>query len=59
MVVGLWYLTFSAVVVYASKHSGPHHEHTSSLEVILIAVFGAVTIGGCISRLKKRISTQS
>jgi len=56
--VGLWYLTLSALVLYASKRSGPHHEYTSFLPVIIIAVVGVLTIGGCISRLRKRIPRQ-
>jgi hypothetical protein len=55
IVVGLWYLTLSAIVLYASKRSGPPNEYKSFLPVIIIAVFGVLTIGGCISRLKKRI----
>jgi hypothetical protein len=58
IVVGLWYLTLTAIVLCASKRSGSHHEYTSFLPVIIIAVFGVLTIGGCISRLKKRIPKQ-
>ena len=58
IVVGLWYLTLGALVLYASKHSGPHHADKSNLPVIIIAVLGVLTIGGCISRLKKRVPAQ-
>jgi hypothetical protein len=58
IVVGLWYLTLGSLILHASKRSGPHHGDASFLPVIIIAVLGALTIGGCISRVKKRISTQ-
>jgi hypothetical protein len=51
IVVGLWYLTLSALVL---KLSGPYRGDLSSLPGIIIAVLGVLTIGGCISRLKRR-----
>ena len=53
--VGLWYLTIFALVL---KHSRPHHGAMSDLPAIIVAVIGVLTIGGCISRLKKRIPKQ-
>jgi len=60
MGVGLWYLTLVAIIL---KHSNRHHAGTSALEaampVIVIGATGMLTIGGCISRLKKRITKQT
>ena len=53
IVVGLWYLALLAMVL---KSSGGHHGAVSALPVIIIAAIGVLTIGGCISRLRKRIS---
>jgi hypothetical protein len=57
IVVGLWYLVLVAVVL---KRSGGHHGGMSAMQsamlVITIAAIGMLTIGGCISRLRKRIS---
>ena len=50
--VGLWYLAILAIVL---KHPG---QHGGSLPGIILAVIGVLTIGGCISRLKKRIPRQ-
>jgi hypothetical protein len=50
--VGLWYLAILAMVL---KHPG---QHGGSLPAIIVAVVGVLTIGGCISRLKKRIPEQ-
>jgi hypothetical protein len=50
--VGLWYLAILAMVL---KHPG---RQGGSLPGIIIAVIGVLTIGGCISRLKKRIPKQ-
>jgi hypothetical protein len=50
--VGLWYLAILAMVL---KHPG---QHGGSLPAIIVAVVGVLTIGGCISRLKKRIPKQ-
>jgi len=48
--VGLWYLAILALVL---KRSGQHDGAMSALPGIVIAVIGLLTIGGCISRLKK------
>jgi hypothetical protein len=48
--VGLWYLAILALVL---KRPGPSHGAMSALPGIIIAVIGVLTIGGCISRLKK------
>ncbi|MGO8926262.1 MAG: hypothetical protein ACLQU3_05145 [Limisphaerales bacterium] len=57
IVVGLWYLALLGLVL---KSSGRHHGGMSAMEsampVIIIAAIGVLTIGGCISRLRKRIS---
>ena len=50
IVVGLWYLAILALVL---KRSGQHDGAMSALPGILFAVIGVLTIGGCISRLKK------
>ena len=54
--VGLWYLALVAMVL---KTSGRHHGGMSAMQsampVIILAVIGVLTIGGCINRLKKRI----
>ena len=55
IVVGLWYLAILALVL---KRSGQHHGDMSALPVIILAAIGVLTIGGCISRLKKRIPKQ-
>jgi hypothetical protein len=55
IVVGFWYLTLAALVL---KLSGSHQGDKSNLPEIVIAAIGALTVGGCISRLKKRISKQ-
>jgi hypothetical protein len=55
LVVGLWYLTLSAMVL---KLSGPHRGNLSHLPEIVIAVIGVLTIGGCVRRLKRRIPDQ-
>lgn len=53
--VGLWYLTLFGMVM---RHSGPQRWGESNLAVIVIAVLGLVTIGGCINRLRKPIPAQ-
>ena len=60
IVVGLWYLALLAMVL---KTSGRHHggiggmsAMQSAMPVIIIAALGVLTIGGCICRLRKRIS---
>lgn len=53
IVVGLWYLAILGLVL---KHSGQHDRAMSALPGIIIAAIGVLTIGGCISRLRKRIS---
>jgi hypothetical protein len=52
IVVGLWYLNILAMVL---KHPG---RQGGSLPGIIVGVVGVLTIGGCISRLKKRIPKQ-
>jgi len=55
IVVGLWYLVLLAMVL---KTSGRHHGAMSgamSAMPVIIAAIGVLTIGGCISRLRKRI----
>jgi hypothetical protein len=55
--VGLWYLYFSIVALVLMRKV--HHDGAmSALPGIIIAVIGVLTIGGCISRLKKRIPKQ-
>ena len=51
IVVGLWHLVILAMVL---KRSGGHHGAVFALPVIIIAAVGVLTIGGCISRLRKR-----
>jgi hypothetical protein len=55
IVVGLWYLAILALVL---KRSGQHDGAMSALPGVIIAVIGVLTIGGCISRLKKRTPEQ-
>ena len=55
IVVGLWYLAILALVL---KRSGQHDGAMSALPGIIIAAIGVLTIGGCLSRLKKRIPRQ-
>ena len=53
MVVGLWYLVLCGMVL---KGSARHHGSMSVLPGIIIGSFGLLTIGGCIGRLKRRVS---
>jgi len=55
--VGLWYLNFSTVALVLG-HRMHHDGAMSALPAITFAVIGVLTIGGCISRLKKRIPKQ-
>jgi hypothetical protein len=55
MVVGLWYLALCGMVL---KGSARHNGSMSVLPGIIIGTFGLVTIGGCISRLKKPVSAR-
>jgi hypothetical protein len=48
--VGLWYLAILALVL---KHSWQRGGAMSALPGIIIAAIGVVTIGGCISRLRR------
>jgi len=50
--VGLWYLNILAMVLrHPVRQGGP-------LAGIILGVVGVLTIGGCISRLRKRIAKQ-
>jgi hypothetical protein len=51
MLVSLWYL---ALAVMIQMHPGP--QHRDYLVSIVLAVLGVLTIGGCINRLRRRIS---
>ena len=51
--VGLWYLTILVMVLHGS---GRQHGALSVLPGIVIGGLGLLTIGGCISRLRQRIS---
>ena len=51
--VGLWYLTILAMVLKASART---HGTMSVVPAIVIGAIGLLTIGGCIYRLRKRIS---
>jgi hypothetical protein len=53
IVVGLWYLVLCGMIL---KGPARHHGSMSVLPGIIIGTFGLVTIGGCISRLKKPVS---
>jgi hypothetical protein len=53
MVVSLWFL---AIAVMIQMHPGP--QHRDYLVSIVMAALGVLTIGGCINRLRKRISGQ-
>ena len=48
--VGLWYLAILALVL---KHSWQRGGAMSALPGIIIAAIGVLTIGGCISRLRR------
>ena len=48
--VGLWYLAILVMVLKGSARPG------GTMPSIAIATIGVLTIGGCISRLRKRIS---
>jgi hypothetical protein len=48
--VGLWYLTILVMVLKGSARPG------GTMPSIVIATIGVLTIGGCINRLRKRIS---
>ncbi len=52
IVVGLWYLTIFGMVI---RNQGRHNASMSNLPAIVIAMTGLLTIGGCISRLCRRI----
>lgn len=52
MLVSLWYLTLAVMI---QMHPGP--QHRNYLVSIVMAALGVLTIGGCINRLRKRIST--
>jgi len=51
--VGLWYL---AILVMILNHPGRQHGTMSVLPGIVIGSIGILTIGGCLSRLRKRIA---
>ena len=53
MVVSLWYL---ALAVMGLMHPMPQHQNIPFC--IMLAALGVLTIGGCIYRLRKRISAQ-
>ena len=55
IVVGLWYLVLCGMIL---KGPARHHGSMSVLPGIIIGTFGLVTIGGCISRLKKPVSAR-
>ncbi len=54
MVVSLWYLTLAVMVL---MH--PRLQHGSNPASLVLAVLGVLTIGGCIHRLRKRVSGQA
>ena len=54
IVVGLWYLAILAMVF---KRSGGHNGDMSVAPMVIGAI-GVLTIGGCISRLRKRTPEQ-
>jgi hypothetical protein len=53
IVVGLWYLALCGMVVNGALR---HHTNKSMWPGIIIGILGLVTIGGCISRLIRRVS---
>ena len=54
--VGIWYLNFSILALVLSSRL--QRAAMSDLPCITFAAIGVLTIGGCISRLKKRIPKQ-
>ncbi len=54
--VGLWYLAILAMML---NHSGGQHGGVSVLAGVVIGTIGALTIGGCISRLRKQRSKRA
>ena len=55
IVVGLWHL---AILGMALKGSGRQGGDMGAAPIIVIGTVGALTIGGCISRLTKRTAEQ-
>jgi hypothetical protein len=53
IVVGVWYLVLCGLVL---KGSARHNGSLSMLPGIIIGILGLLTIGGCIGRLKRRVS---
>jgi hypothetical protein len=53
IVVGLWYLAIFAMIL---KGSARHGGAMSIMPGTIIGTFGLLTIGGCIGRLKRRVS---
>jgi hypothetical protein len=51
--VGLWYLAIPAMILMGS---GRQDGAVSVVPSIVIAAIGALTIGGCVNRLRKRVS---
>jgi hypothetical protein len=51
--VGLWYLAILGLVL---KRSGQHDGAMLALPGIIIAAIGVLTIGGCVLRLRRRVS---
>jgi hypothetical protein len=51
--VGLWYLAILAMIL---NHSVGQHGGKSVLPGIVIGSIGALTIGGCVNRLRKRMA---
>ncbi len=52
MVVSLWYLTLAVKI---QMHPDP--QHRSYGVIIALVAIGLLTMGGCVNRLRKRIST--
>jgi hypothetical protein len=55
IVVGLWYL---AILVITLNPPSRHQRAMSNLPGIVLGTIGMLTIGGCLNRLRKRVSTQ-
>jgi hypothetical protein len=54
IVVGLWYLVIPVIILMQSK-SDPRRPVVLEA-LIVIGIIGVLTIGGCISRLRNRVS---
>lgn len=54
MVVSFWYLALSVIIQIR-----PRPEHKSLFMSIVMSVLGALTIGGCVIRLKKQVALRS